>query len=539
MLIDARGIPTGTALKADVAIVGAGAAGISLALELAGFGVDVCLLESGGTEPDWEDQALYAGRSVGLPHCPLDVCQLRYLGGNTNAWGGWCRPLEAIDFEPRSWVDDSGWPFPMTELAPYYRRAHEICQVTDNYALSTAVAELRHARASPLEFDPSRLETVIYRFSPPTRFGQEYRQRLKREASLRCLLHANVLGIETDASARSVHRLRVGTRGGVRFEVAARRYVLAAGGIENARLLLMSGGAASCGVGNRYDLVGRFYMDHPHTKRRLLVPTRKLSSGLYGELFRAQRIMARLALPEEVQRRERLLGYTANLHAVYFGHDSPGWAALRDIALSLSPSRRSDPFHRLPPYSRKEFSIRQWIDMVRHPTHTAAAGMLRILKPNRFISAFVLESKPEQAPNAASRVLLDDDLDSFGLRRIKVDWRMLPIDRRTAVRGEEIVDQELRRLGIGALVPLAPDEVEGWPDSLESGWHQLGTTRMHADERRGVVDANAQVHRVSNLYLTGGSVFPTGGTAPPTLTIVALAVRLAAHLERTMAAGSA
>jgi choline dehydrogenase-like flavoprotein len=143
----------------------------------------------------------------------------------------------------------------------------------------------------------------------------------------------------------------------------------------------------------------------------------------------------------------------------------------------------------------------------------------------------MLESKPEQAPNPASRITLDDERDAFGLRRVKVDWRMLPIDRRTAVRGEEIVGAEFERLGIGALTPLQPGEVEGWPENLESGWHQLGTTRMHAQETRGVVDPNARVHGLSNLYVAGGSIFPTGGTAPPTLTIVALALRLAAHLS--------
>jgi choline dehydrogenase-like flavoprotein len=538
MLIDARGIPTGTVVRTDVAIVGAGAAGITLALELAAKGLAVCLLESGGTQPDWANQSLYSGRSVGLPHCPLDVCQLRYLGGNTNAWGGWCRPLEPIDFEPRPWVEASGWPFPIEELAPYYRRAHEICQVSDDYVLKHAIAELGHPRAKPLAFDPSKLETVIYRFSPPTRFGQEYRLRLDSAPSLRCFLHANVLSIKVDASARNVVRLLAGTLSGVRFEVAARSYVLAAGGIENARLLLLSNDVEADGLGNRHDLVGRFYMDHPHTKRRLIVPSRRLASGLYGEFFRPRRIMARIALSDETQRREGLLGYSANLHPVYFGHDSAGWAALRDAARSLSRSGRTDPFHRLPPYSRKGLNASQWIDMIRSPVRTGAAAFLRFFKPNRFFSAFVLESKPEQAPNPASRVTLDDELDAFGLRRIKVDWRMLPIDRQTAVRGEEIVDAELRRIGIGALGPLPAEEIEGWPENLESGWHQLGTTRMHSDERRGVVDARARVHGLSNLYVVGGSVFPTGGTAPPTLTIVALALRLAAHLTRSASAAA-
>jgi len=534
MFIDARQIRNGTLLQADVAVVGAGAAGISLALDLADRKLDVCLLESGGFVPDWASQSLYRGRSVGLPHCALDVCQLRFLGGNTNAWGGWCRPLEPMDFEPRPWVEHSGWPFDIGELMPYYRRAHAICQVaSDDYSVESAVRELRHPRAAPLTFDPATLETMIYRFSPPTRFGQVYRGGLGAAHRVRCYLHANVLAIRADESGRRVTRLFAGTLGGTRFEVTAKHYVLAAGGIENARLLLLSNDVAPKGLGNDHDLVGRFYMDHPHTKRRLLVPSQRLASGLYGELFRARRIMARIGLAGMRQRAERLLGYSANVHALHFGHDSPGWAAIRDTALALSRSRRSDPFLRLPPYGRKRVRLRRLLDAVRDFDRAAAAGVLRMLRPNRFISAFVLESKPEQAPNARSRVTLDEDRDAFGLRRIKVDWQMLPIDRHTALRGEEIVDAELKRLGIGALAPLAPDEREEWPENLESGWHQLGTTRMHSDPKKGVVDANARVHGLRNLFLVGGSIFPTGGTAPPTLTIVALALRLAAHLAHS------
>jgi choline dehydrogenase-like flavoprotein len=531
MFIDARRIPSGRTLEADVAIIGAGASGITLALELSGKGLEICLLESGGTDFTWANQTLYSGRSVGLPHCALDVCQLRFLGGNTNAWGGWCRPLDPIDFEQRPWVQQSGWPFTIAELEPFYRRAHEICEVpSDDYDPARAVAELSHPRAAPLEFDPGRLETLIYRFSPPTRFGQVYRPHLRRAQDIRCYLHANVLTIDADPAARSIARLSVGTLSGARFTVKARHFVLAAGGIENARLLLLSNGVMPAGLGNQHDLVGRYFMDHPHTKRRVVVPSRRMDSGLYGELFRSRRIMARMALPDAAQRSERLLNYGANLHPLYFGHDSQGWMALSDAVRSFS--HRSDPFLRSRPYDRKGLSLRQLAHIIRRPDRTALAGFLRVFQPNRFIRGFVLESKPEQAPNSQSRVMLDDDRDVFGLRRIKVDWRMLPLDRQTAIRAEDVVDAELRRLGIGCMEPLAPEEIEDWPENLESGWHQLGTTRMHVDEKQGVVDANARVHGLSNLYIAGGSVFPTGGAAPPTLTIVALAVRLAAHLRR-------
>jgi choline dehydrogenase-like flavoprotein len=532
MFIDARQVASGTVVEADLAIVGGGAAGITLAQDLVGAGLSVCLLESGGVDFAWPAQSLYAGRNVGLPYYALDVCQLRYLGGSTNAWGGWCRPLDPIDFEPRPWVEHGGWPFGMAALAPFYRRAHEICQVaSDDYDPDRVAAEIGHPRAVPLPFDPQRLETTIYRFSPPTRFGQVYREALRRADDLRCYLNANVLAIKTDATARSVTRLSAGTLAGGRFEVAAKHYVLAAGGIENARLLLLSSDVAVNGLGNRHDLVGRYFMEHPHTKRALIVPRRRLASGLYGEMFHGRAVMARASLPAELQRREGLLNYSGNIHAVYLGHDSEGWLALRKLVLSLSRSRRSDPFIRLPPYGRKGLSLRQVYDMARQFDRMTIAAFLRLFQPDRFISGFVLESKPEQAPNPESRVMLDEARDAFGLRRAMLDWRMLAIDRRTAVRGEEIVDAELRRLGIGSVAPLSPAEIDKWPDNLEGGWHQLGTTRMHADEKYGVVDANGRVHGMSNLFIAGGSVFPTGGAAPPTLTIVALALRLARHLR--------
>jgi choline dehydrogenase-like flavoprotein len=532
MFVDSRQLTSGTEVKADLAIVGSGAAGISLALAMSGKGLSIALLESGGLDYEWPSQSLYTGANVGLPYYALDFCQLRFLGGSTNAWGGWCRPLDPIDYEQRSWVEHSGWPFTHDEMAPYYPRAHEILQVRSNdYDVDHVMAELNHPRARPIAFDPERLETAIYRFSAPTRFGRVYREALANAPDIQCYLYANVLGVRANAGATAVQRLSVGTLSGVRFDVVARCYVLAAGGIENARLLLLSTEVAPNGLGNDRDLVGRYFMEHPHTKRKIIVPSKRLESGIYGELFHAQAVMARLALPESVQRREQLLSYSANIHAMYIGHESDGWLALRKVVLSLSAKRSTDPFIRLPPYGQKGLTRQQFFDMVRQFDRMTVAGVLRLFQPNRFISSFVLESKPEQAPNPDSRVLLDTPVDAFGLRRVKLDWRTLPIDRQTAIRGEEIVDAELRRLGIGSMAPLPPNEQEKWPANLEGGWHQLGTTRMHSDPRFGVVDPDSRVHGIANLYITGGSVFPTGGAAPPTLTIVALSLRLAQHLQ--------
>jgi choline dehydrogenase-like flavoprotein len=535
MFIDARSVMTGALIEADICIVGGGAAGITLAQELSGSPVSVCLLESGGLGFDWQTQSLYTGANVGLRYFDLDVCQIRYFGGNTNAWGGWCRPLDPIDFSHRSWVGHSGWPFPASELRPYYREAHALCEIaSDDYDPERAAAEIDHGRARLLPFDARKLEASIYRFSTPTRFGQVYREALRKAVNVRCYLNANALKIKTTDDARTATEVAVGTLSGTRFSVAAKHFVLAAGGIENTRLLLLSNDVIAAGLGNQNDLLGRFFMEHPHTKRRLIARARAMPSALYGLTFRDRALSARLSLPAALQQGEELLNYSGNIHPVYFGHDTPGWLAFRKLVLSVDPGRQSDPYVRFPPYGRRGLTVPEVFDIARQFDRVTLAAFLQYFQPGRFISGFVLESKSEQAPNPDSRVSLDHPRDAFGLNRVKLDWRMLPIDRRTVVRAEEIIDEELQRLGIGRLAPLASQEIEGWPANLEGGWHQIGTTRAHHDPKSGVVDADGKVHGMANLFVAGSSVFPTAGAAPPTLTIVAMALRLAAHLRRRL-----
>src|SRR6266852_469690 len=482
MFIDARSVMTGALIEADICIVGAGAAGITIAQEFIGSSVNVCVLESGGLDFNWQAQSLYEGANVGLRYFDLDVCQIRYFGGNTNAWGGWCRPLDPIDFSHRPWVANSGWPFPTAELRPYYRQA----------------------------------------------------QALRQAANVRCYLHANVLKVKTTDDARTAIELTVGTLSGTRFSVAAKHFVLAAGGIENTRLLLLSNDVIADGLGNQHGLLGRFFMEHPHTKRRLIARARTMPSALYGLTFRDRAVSARLSLPVALQEREELLNYSGNIHPVYFGHNAPGWLAFRKLVLSIDPGRQSDPYVRFPPYGRRGLSLPEVFDIARQFDRVTLAAFLQYFQPDRFISGFVLESKSEQAPNPESRVTLDYPRDAFGLNRVKLNWRMLPIDRRTVVRAEEIIGDELQRLGIGTLAPLDPAEVEGWPANLEGGWHQIGTTRADDDPKRGVVDADGKLHGMANLFVAGSSVFPTAGAAPPTLTIVAMALRLASHLRRNL-----
>jgi choline dehydrogenase-like flavoprotein len=532
MFIDAREVPGNTEIEADLCIVGGGAAGISLAKEFIGLPIRVCLVESGGLTFDAATQELYRGDNVGLDYYPLDVCRLRYFGGSTNAWGGWCRPLDPIDFEQRPWVRDSGWPFGHEELEPYYARAHALCQIENpEYDPAQCLRQLKVRDARVLPMGADRIETTMYSFSPPTRFGRVYESEIRRADNITCLLYANVTSIDTDETASVATRVNIACLDGKHLAVSARCFVLAAGGVENARLLLLSNRVMAAGLGNAHQIVGRYFMEHTHTERRLITVNPSAALGFYGMDFVHRRISARLSLTPALQRRENLLQYSANIRPVYNGESSTGWKAFKHLIEAFHPKWQVDPIFRIPPYETKRFRIRDAAMMAAHPFSVGAATIGNVFRINRLISHFMLESKSEQAPNPLSAIRLSTARDRLGLNRVELDWRMLALDRQTVCRAEDIIDEELRRLGIGQLEDRPAEHVESWPATLCGGWHQIGTTRMHEDPRRGVVDENCLVHGMSNLFIAGSSVFPTSGTTTPTLTIVALTLRLSDHLK--------
>ena len=138
----------------------------------------------------------------------------------------------------------------------------------------------------------------------------------------------------------------------------------------------------------------------------------------------------------------------------------------------------------------------------------------------------------EPAPNPDSRVILSSDRDMFGVNRVKLDWQISPLDIGSMIRFQEIMDAEFRRAGLGHLcVELEGVVPPSKPHIISGGSHHMGTTRMNSNSKMGVVNENCRVHGVCNLYIAGSSVFPTTGYANPTLTIVALAVRLADHIK--------
>ncbi|MBD2056318.1 GMC family oxidoreductase [Oculatella sp. FACHB-28] len=555
MLIDSRTLPADQVVETDVCIVGAGPAGVTLARELAGQDFQVCLLESGGLDFDPDTQALCEGKTVSPQRYPADelhVGRCRQFGGSANYW---CIQIDRdenqahvrhvtpddIDFEQRDWIPYSGWPFRKADLAPYYQKANAICKIgPDTYEAAAWETE----QAKRLSFQGDRIQSSVFQFGPRAVFTHEYREELNHASNVTTYLNANVLEVETNETATAATGLRVATLDGKEFRVKARIVVLATGGFENARLLLLSDKVQKNGLGNQNDLVGRFFMDHPGFRFGVFIPAdRKLfnTTALY-DLHRVKGtpIMGKLTLSEEVLRQEKLLNICVMLVPRPSGYESKAVNSWRNL---LSAVKRKQ----LPKEIWKHVkNVVSDLDDIVNYAYRRAKKLEFIYSPRmggwsrrpadiRNLKAFEVIAQAEQTPNPENRVTLTDECDRLGRRKVCLTWRWSDIDLETIRRVQQILAQEFAQSELGEFQPR--DEIEGGLPRFGSTHHHIGTTRMHPDPKQGVVDENCQVHGVSNLFIAGSSVFPTGGGyANPTLTIVALAVRLADHVKTTMAA---
>lgn len=527
MINDARERENGAAIECDLAVVGAGAAGITLTRALAGGRVRVCLIESGGLEFDDAVQELYQGENVGLPYYPLDVARLRYFGGTTNHWEGRCRPLDPIDFETRAWVPLSGWPISYADLEPWYREAQQLCKLA---AFEYTPEPWVGPEQEIFPADPAKLVNRAWQYRP-LRFGEAYRAELEAADNVEVLLHANLLEIESDEAGAHVTGLRLGTLDGKQLVLRAGVVVLACGGLETPRLLLASNRVVNVGLGNQNDMVGRCFMEHPHAQsaRALVVGPEVLS--FYTHLTGGTRagevdIVGCLNLSPAMQREQQALNFDALFTADNIG-DS-GYAALRRVWQSAGRGE-------LP----ADLSSDVWQMLIDAGDTTAGLlGRFGLREYRPDDAAFLMWCSSEQAPNPDSRVLLDNELDALGLPRIRLNWRMTELDKHTFQVAHRTVAQELGRTGLGRLhvQDWVDEDLVTWPPHLQGGNHHMGTARMSEDPQQGVVDRNCRVHGMDNLYVVGAAVFPTGGSANPTLTIVALTLRLAEELKASLKA---
>jgi len=551
MIVDADTIDTGASLTTDVCIVGGGAAGISLALSLSGRGLSVILLESGRMAENAATQALYAGDVADERlHSPPDKYRQRRLGGSTGIWGGRSMPFDPIDFETRPQVPHSGWPISYDDLLPFYPQANALSEagrfVYDaDQALGGAAPPMIRGFASEVV-----RTNGLERFSCPTNFGTRYERRLRVAPDIQVLLGANCIALGLHAERRTVRDLTVATLRGRRFRIAARTTVLAMGGLETARLLLASRDVVPQGVGNEHDVVGRYYMCHIAGNVGTLVFNGSPQDVRHGYEVTPEGIYCRrrLAVAASEQRRRGLANGVARLHFSRITDPRHRNGVLSGLFLarkfiSYEYGKRLNDGTQL----SAGLYARHLMNVITDPVDTAAFlahwATKRTFAQRKFPSVilrnrtnrFSLEMHGEHIPRADSRVTLTDKLDALGMPRLRIDWRYSPEDIES-VRGTlDVIAQELERTGAGRL--------EYDRDTLEEdlmrfgayGGHHIGTARMGTDPRTSVVDRDCRVHSVDNLFVAGSAAFPTSSQANPTLTLIALALRLGEHLSRRLA----
>lgn len=504
MFADLNEIEPDTDLNYHLCIIGAGAAGISLAREFRGKKISVALIESGGLEFEQATQNLNSGKNTGLAYFPLISTRLRYFGGTTNHWGGQSIPLDAVDFEERPWVPDGGWPITYDEFSRYLKSAEEICGVPCGPYRWEYWAGQAGKREIPL--DARQFQDAVFRYSRPVRrFGETFREDIRKAENITCFLNANALHLVTQKTGETVTRVEVGSLAGRRAHIQARQFVVACGGIENSRLLLLSNSLHEHGLGNQHDQLGRYFMEHPNfdtgsirfsdAQRSQLLT--KPSLEVHGSPLRLD-----FKLRPEIQRREKLLNHSAFLLP------------------KSEPSKHA-------PNEDVGTTMRLWQKVLnKYDRYYGTRNKAPITEKE-----FTLRVRLEHAPYADSRVELAEERDAFGLPRAQLNLELGQLEGRTIEYLQKALALELGSADLGRMQITFKRQPTDWQEKLGWQYHHCGGTRMHDSPRNGVVDRDCRVHGTKNLYVAGSSVFPTCGHANPTINLVALTLRLADKLK--------
>jgi choline dehydrogenase-like flavoprotein len=508
MHLDARQLPDHTHIEGDICIVGTGPAGLSIAMEWEGTPYKVILLEGGGFDYDDQVQDLYAGQTTGQRYYPLRSTRLHYFGGTSNHWAGFCSTFDPIDFEKRAWVPNSGWPIKRPDLDPYYARAQQVLDLGP-YRYDVGYWQQQDPSLRSLLPQNPVVWDKVWQFSPPTRFGKKYGDAIRGSRNIHLYTYSNLTEITANESVNAIEKVTVRNLAGKTHTVKARHYILACNTIQNARLLLAACPQAPKGLGNDHDLVGRHFMEHLEIQSAWVYLPRPDPMKLYTFNFGITKMRCELAITPAAQEKYRILNGTCSFFPAELA---------RGMRSQIEVWNSGDP--------RKNQKQMQ-SDWQGHEKKAAAV-------PSGY-NAFQLKTRVEQSPNPDSRITLLTERDELGMQRAQLHWALTPLEKYSIRTFYELVGQQVGRQGIGRIRVmdyLQDPNDHSWPDFTSGGWHHMGTTRMSDDPHTGVVDPHCKVHGVSNLFIAGGSCFVTAAAPNPTLTIVALSLRLSDHVKK-------
>ncbi|PSR16400.1 GMC family oxidoreductase [filamentous cyanobacterium CCP3] len=559
MLIDSLELPQNHLVKADICVVGSGPGGIAIARELASTGKQICLLESGGVKQETDIQNLSIGESIGDPFLSLRDTRNRQFGGNSNKWsiktgrlesnqwniGVRYVPLSNIDFQVREWISESGWPITAKDLIPYYEQAQKVAH-SGPFEYETQF--WTNEDIAPYSFEEEAPFTSrVYQFGPAKVFHQNYFEELKSTANVEVYLHATAIELVQEPEQSHICRVRVSNLSQKVFSVEAKVFILATGGIETARLLLASNSHQPAGIGNSHDLVGRYFMDHPLVDIGRLYPS---STNVYrqtafydlrcvkghpvmGHFVLTPEAMEKYHLPNgavvifprpSIRQTEAVLSLKALVEQGYLKHPVPEhWADIAQHLLKIGKG--------LDYVARSIYLAKKYDQSLMHGF--GRGGWSQHLALCKRFRCFEVLLVSEQVPMFTNRVQLSKERDALGMPRAELYWQWGQQGVESTAKIQQLFAQTAEQHGLGKMVPQLR---EGQPflNGPAGMAHHMGTTRMNAHPSRGVVDENCRVHSTENLYIASSSVFPTGGYANPTLTILALSLRLAGQLKTSI-----
>jgi len=538
----------------DICIVGAGPAGIVMALELARAGLSVILVESGKTAPDESAQRLGdTPHFDAARHAPMALATRRQVGGASNIWGGRCVPYDPVDFDDRPFIAHSSWPVRYDELMPYFQRASDWFFTGQPRFRAREIEGLRHPTLVPGLPDGDVLSSTLERWSLPTNFGREYAAALRTTPRLRVETGLTCVEVVTDDTGSTVSHLECRLADGARRQLRAQHYVLACGALETTRLMMASDSRHAGGIGNHSGLLGRFYMGHLSgriAQAHFNTPPRQTAYA-YDRDQEGVYLRHRLSFSQQCLLRERIpniVAWLANpeiadpshgsgvLSFAYLALSSP-WFGPRFAAEAIRKKAIGDgPRTVWPPVRNILLDFPATAIFV--PTFAIRRFLCWRKVPGFFVrsaaNAYVLHYHAEQVPTWDSRVSLADDRDYLGLRRLRIDLRFSEQDVTGILKAHELWDTHLRTSGCGRLEYLPGDRRQMVWDQASDGYHQVGTTRMARSPADGVVDEHLQVHGINNLHVASSSAFVTSGQANSTYMIVVFALRLADRLRHRL-----
>ena len=520
--LNANTVNEESTLSYDICIIGSGAAGIAVAREFLNSKRSVVMLEAGGIDFEPELQTDYDYEQINGRGGDWEFTRTRQWGGSTAVWYGRCTNLQPIDFEKRDWVANSGWPISHDTVQKYRGRALDTLCVPHPEAIDPETwADSETYKA----FSSENINTNVFLWSNPKDMAVAYHEAVEDSKSVTLCYYAFAQEIIPNENDDHVESVRVMSSDGISFSVNAKMIVIAGGSIENSRLLLLSQTNSENGLGNDFDNVGRYYMDHPRIEGAARLCVDKSNSnwrqriGHLNETMTAKdNVQMFLSLSEEAQRANRLLNHGTVFRAVTEEQLSESFLAAKEI------------FYAAKGKNGTRFQMKDIPKVVAGLPMLAKTGLKRKLGREMTFSHLILIDQLEQEPDRESRVCLDTRRDRFGQQKAAVKWEIGSSTTNSLRWFHKSLDTHLRNIKLGWIEsPLIsdPDYIPDYTDAC----HPTGTTRMSLHPKDGVVNPDCQVHGFNNLFIAGSSVFPTVGYANPTLTLVALAIRLADSIK--------